>query len=74
MSGSIGAQVDSTHESLARMPAATVSNVRNDMYLASETIRLLQKDAAVKLDAEAANISRASRGDRCRHQVHSDCG
>ncbi|HEV7985080.1 MAG TPA: inorganic phosphate transporter [Steroidobacteraceae bacterium] len=59
MSGSIGAQVDSTHESLARMPAAAVSNVRNDMYLASEAIRLLQKDAAVKLDAAAANSLKA---------------
>jgi inorganic phosphate transporter, PiT family len=53
MAGSIGAQVGGTHESLARMPAAAVPNVRNDMYLASEAIRLMQKDATVKLDAAA---------------------
>ena len=47
----------STQNSLARMPAAIVPNVRNDMYLASEAIRLLQKDARVKLDpAASANL------------------
>ncbi len=30
--------------SLARMPVETVGNTRNDMYLASEAIRLLMKD------------------------------
>ena len=55
MSGNIGAMVGDTHSSLARMPAAAVPNVRNDMYLASEAIRLVQKDKAVKLDAAAAN-------------------
>jgi inorganic phosphate transporter, PiT family len=51
MAGSIGAQVGGAHQSLARVPAAAVPNVRNDMYLASEAIRLLQKDSTVKLDA-----------------------
>jgi inorganic phosphate transporter, PiT family len=55
MSGSIGAQVDATHQSLARMPAQSVPNVRNDMYLESEAIRLLQKDHAVTFNAAAAN-------------------
>ena len=55
MSGNIGAMVGDTHSSLARMPAAAVPNVRNDMYLASEAIRLVQKDKAVKLDAAATN-------------------
>ena len=32
------------HGSLAQVPAAMVSNVRNDMYLTSEAIRLLQQD------------------------------
>jgi PiT family inorganic phosphate transporter len=53
MSGSIGTQVGA-QTSLAQVPAATVPNVRNDMYLASEAIRLIQKDAAVKLDPVAA--------------------
>jgi PiT family inorganic phosphate transporter len=51
MSGSIGAEVNATHSSLAQVPAAAVPNVRNDMYLASEAIRIVQKDAQVKLDA-----------------------
>jgi inorganic phosphate transporter, PiT family len=54
ISGSIGAQVNATHSSLAQMPAASVPNVRNDMYLASEAIRLIQKDKSVTLDAAAA--------------------
>jgi len=41
------------HGSLAKLPAAAVTNVRNDMYLASEAIRFLGKDATVKLDADA---------------------
>ena len=43
MTGSIGAQVRD-YGSLARVPAASVANVRNDMYLTSEAIRLLDKN------------------------------
>jgi inorganic phosphate transporter, PiT family len=35
--------------SIARMPAESVGNVRNDMYLASEAIRFLMKDDASTL-------------------------
>ncbi len=35
--------------SLARMPAESVGNTRNDMYLASEAIRFLMKDKASDL-------------------------
>ena len=38
--------------SLAGVPMEAVANVRNDMYLASETIRLLDKNSAVKFDPE----------------------
>src|SRR5262249_17878065 len=38
--------------SLSRVPAAAVSNVRNDMYLASEAIRLMQKSGEPKFDAQ----------------------
>ena len=51
ISGSIGDQVQ-RHATLARMPAASVANVRNDMYLASEAIRLLSKDAHVAFDVD----------------------
>jgi PiT family inorganic phosphate transporter len=36
--------------SLARVPADAVGNVRNDMYLASEAIRLMQKSGEPKFD------------------------
>jgi PiT family inorganic phosphate transporter len=51
VAGSIGDQVEQ-HDTLAKVPAAAVANVRNDMYLASETIRLIDKDGKVVLDAD----------------------
>jgi len=38
--------------SLARMPADTVGNTRNDMYLASEAVRFLMKDKASDLSPD----------------------
>ena len=56
VSGSIGDQVRQ-HDTLAKVPAAVVPNVRNDMYLVSETIRLLLLDKTVTLDNQTlANI------------------
>ncbi|WP_076999307.1 inorganic phosphate transporter [Variovorax sp. KK3] len=52
ITGSIGAQVRE-HGSLAAVPAEKVANVRNDMYLASEAIRLLDKSGAARLDEDA---------------------
>src|SRR5262249_5443600 len=52
MAGEIGDQVGH-YKTLARVPAASVTNVRNDMYLSSEAIRLLQSNHAVKLSPEA---------------------
>jgi PiT family inorganic phosphate transporter len=52
ISGSIGAQVKE-HGSIAKIPVASVANVRNDMYLASETIRFALKSDQVKLGADA---------------------
>ena len=37
--------------SLSKIPAAAVGNTRNDMYLASEAIRLLVKDKGAELSA-----------------------
>ncbi|ACO76742.1 Phosphate transporter [Azotobacter vinelandii CA] len=37
---------------LARVPAEAVANVRNDMYLASEAIRLMEKDEIGNFDAD----------------------
>ncbi|MGE8202084.1 MAG: inorganic phosphate transporter, partial [Variovorax sp.] len=49
--GSIGEQVR-RHGSLAAVPAEAVANVRNDMYLASEAIRHLDKSGAARFDGE----------------------
>ena len=52
VTGAIGEQIR-TRGTFARMPAATVTNVRNDMYLSSEAMRLLAKDPhAPAFDAE----------------------
>lgn len=54
--GNIGAQVKA-NGALAKFPADQVTNVRNDMYLASETIRFIEKNKTVKLDADtSANL------------------
>jgi len=47
--GSIAQQVK-THGSLAGVPAEAVANVRNDMYLASEALRHLDKSGAARFD------------------------
>jgi PiT family inorganic phosphate transporter len=38
--------------SLAKLPAASVPNIRNDMYLLAESIRILEKRQEVQLDAD----------------------
>jgi inorganic phosphate transporter, PiT family len=56
LTGSIAAQVKDSG-ALANVPAAAVANVRNDMYLASEAIRQIDKSGAVVFDADAkANL------------------
>ena len=56
ITGSIGEQVKQ-HGSLARIPIEAVSNVRNDMYLASEAIRFIEKNSTVQFDADTrANL------------------
>jgi len=52
LAGDIGDQVQS-HPTLAAVPATNVKNVRNDMYLASETIRLLDKSNASGLTEQS---------------------
>ncbi|KQT37723.1 inorganic phosphate transporter [Methylophilus sp. Leaf414] len=57
MTGSIGAQVKA-YGTFAAVPAEQVGNVRNDMYLVSEAIRLLDKDKSVTFDADTkANVT-----------------
>jgi inorganic phosphate transporter, PiT family len=52
VTGDIGVMVKQSG-SLARVPMAAVANVRNDMYLVSEAIRLVEKSDKVGLDSEA---------------------
>lgn len=51
VTGDIGRQVKE-HGTLARIPAAAVANVRNDMYLTSEAIRFIDKEPSIRFDAE----------------------
>lgn len=53
MTGSIGAQVKG-YGSLAKVPAEAVGNVRNDMYLTSETIRLMDKNKVGNFDPDTS--------------------
>jgi len=47
-----------TYGSIAKIPAGDVGNTRNDMYLASEAVRLLAKDKASELSpAELAKLT-----------------
>ena len=56
VSGLIGQQVKE-HGTLSKVPSAIVSNVRNEMYLTSEAIRLLDKVEAAPIDSDAkANL------------------
>jgi inorganic phosphate transporter, PiT family len=52
----------SEYGTLSKIPAATVGNTRNDMYLASEAIRLLMKDRATDLSkGETAALNNYKR-------------
>jgi PiT family inorganic phosphate transporter len=51
MTGKIGIQVKG-YGSLSKVPAEAVANVRNDMYLTSETIRLMEKNKVGNFDAD----------------------
>ena len=54
--GRIGAQIKDSG-TMAAVPSGSVTNVRNDMYLASEAIRLLDKSDAAHFDADTkANL------------------
>jgi PiT family inorganic phosphate transporter len=50
LSGTIAAEVERYH-SLARVPADSMVNIRNDMYLVSEGLRLLAKSKSIAVSA-----------------------
>jgi len=55
ITGDIAAQVKASG-TFARLPAESVANVRNDMYLASEAMRFLDKDThSAVFDADTKN-------------------
>jgi len=53
LSRDIAQQIDRSGSSMKHMPAEATKNVRNDMYLASETTRLLTKESSVAFDKAA---------------------
>jgi PiT family inorganic phosphate transporter len=62
MVGNIGDQVKQ-YGSLAHVPMAAVSNVRNDMYLASETLRIFEKTQPIKFDDDTKSNIKAFKKD-----------
>jgi PiT family inorganic phosphate transporter len=62
ITGSIGAQIKE-HGALSRVPAEAVANVRNDMYLASEAIRLVEKNEAAGFDADTKKNLKAFKSE-----------
>src|SRR5262249_33554555 len=57
----ISQQID-TYGALDKVPASAVSNVRNDMYLASEALRFLLKDKANNLKPDEVKSITAFKG------------
>ena len=58
---------------LDKVPAAAVTNVRNDMYLSSEALRFLLKDKANNLKPKKSKIT-AFKGRSTRRRVSSRSG
>ena len=58
----IGKQI-AAHGSLAEVPQSSVGNVRNDMYLASESIRLLQQSKDAHLDKAVLDNLKTFKGE-----------
>lgn len=62
VTGQIGKQIE-THGTLAAVPQASVGNVRNDMYLASESIRLLLQSKDAHLDQATLGNLKTFKGE-----------
>jgi len=62
LSESIGQQVQA-HGSLSQLPPASVANVRNDMYLASEAIRVIEKSGDPVLSAATMDQLHVFKGE-----------
>jgi inorganic phosphate transporter, PiT family len=58
LAGDIGNQVKN-HGTLGNVPAEAVANVRNDMYLASEALRVLDKKHHAAFDADTTSNVKA---------------
>jgi inorganic phosphate transporter, PiT family len=58
IAASIGTQIKE-HGTLSKVPAGAVANVRNDMYLTSEAIRLLQKSDKPNFDGDTKSNLKA---------------
>jgi PiT family inorganic phosphate transporter len=57
LAGSVATQVGEYH-SMANVPAGSMVNIRNDMYVLSEGLRFMGKDASLKLtDADKAALA-----------------
>ena len=63
------------YKELQAVPSGQQTNVRNDMYVASEAIRLMQKNGDVEVHPTGEwRTQRLSRNNRQVDQVHSPMG
>ena len=63
-----------SYGTLSHVPAAAVQNVRNDMFMVSEAIRLMQKQGVAFTADETGALKCLPGGAGRGHQVHPDSG
>lgn len=56
--GNLGEQLK-LYGDVSKVPAQMVSRLRNDMFLADETIRLMEKDSAIEIDKDSKSKLKA---------------
>jgi PiT family inorganic phosphate transporter len=61
LAGSVAGQVGEYH-SMANVPAGSMVNIRNDMYVVSEGLRFLSKDASLNVTSADKTILAAYKG------------
>jgi PiT family inorganic phosphate transporter len=73
LTGHIGEEVKG-YGSLSKVPAEAMGNVRNDMYLTSETIRLMDKNKVGNFDADTTASCNCSSSRSTTPHASSRCG
>jgi PiT family inorganic phosphate transporter len=62
LAASVAAEVGEYH-SMAKVPAGSMVNIRNDMYVLSEGLRFLSKDTTLKVSSDDKKVLAAYKGE-----------